>query len=161
MTADISFKITESNQKYRFNYRVAAIIEARGKILLHRFLDADFSFLPGGRVQLGETAEDALIRELAEELNITAQITSLPFIAENFFKYEDEIFHEMNLFFRVDGTSLELPADNEIKDGVEFLWRDGSNIAGLNLQPEFLQKELNHLPTTTKHIVNLSKNFRE
>ncbi len=161
MTGDISYKITEEGRDYRFNYRVAAIIEAEGKILLHKFVDADYCFLPGGRVQIGETAQEAIMRELEEELDVKIITTSLPFIAENFFEYGAETFHEISLFFRIDGSALKLPTNNEIRGKVQFFWRNGSDIADLNLQPEFLREELGCLPITTKHIVNLGNNFRK
>ena len=37
-----------------------------------------YYYLPGGRVALGETAQDALQRELQEELDISARISTPP-----------------------------------------------------------------------------------
>lgn len=162
MTGDVSFKITEGGRKYRFNYRVAAIIEANEKILIHKFLDADYSFLLGGRVKVGETAQAAIMRELAEEIDLhSPTIVGLPFIAENFFEYADENFHEISLFFSIDGKNLKLPIHGEIRGKVQFLWHAGNELENINLQPEFLCEELNRLPLTTKHIVNFGKNFRK
>ncbi|GBU13552.1 CTP pyrophosphohydrolase [Enterobacterales bacterium] len=57
---------------------VAAIIERDGKILLARrdaFGDqAGLWEFPGGKVETGESQPEALIRELQEELAITAQV---------------------------------------------------------------------------------------
>ncbi|ENA3447787.1 TPA: pyrimidine (deoxy)nucleoside triphosphate diphosphatase [Yersinia enterocolitica] len=57
---------------------VAAIIERNGKILLaqrdsHRDQAGLWEF-PGGKVEVGESQPQALMRELAEELNIDAII---------------------------------------------------------------------------------------
>lgn len=64
---------------------VAGIIERNGKILLaQRDLHRDQAGLwefPGGKVEAGESQPQALIRELAEELNIDAVITQ--YIATN------------------------------------------------------------------------------
>lgn len=67
---DISFQV--GNEK--FNYRVCAILLKDGKILAMQDERSPYYYLPGGRVQLGETAEHAIIREIEEELNITANI---------------------------------------------------------------------------------------
>lgn len=67
---DISFKA--GNEK--FNYRVCAVILHGGKILAMHDERSPYFYLPGGRVSLGETAENAVIREIEEELNITARI---------------------------------------------------------------------------------------
>ncbi|QHB32729.1 pyrimidine (deoxy)nucleoside triphosphate diphosphatase [Yersinia canariae] len=64
---------------------VAAIIERNGKILLaqrdiHRDQAGLWEF-PGGKVEAGESQPQALVRELAEELNIDAIVTE--YIATN------------------------------------------------------------------------------
>ena len=58
---------------------VAGVIrDARGRVLLARRTEGrDLSGLwefPGGKVELGETPEDALVRELREELGIDATV---------------------------------------------------------------------------------------
>ncbi|MBS0056624.1 pyrimidine (deoxy)nucleoside triphosphate diphosphatase [Yersinia sp. Marseille-Q3913] len=64
---------------------VAAIIERNGKVLLaQRNSSSDQAGLwefPGGKVEAGENQPQALIRELAEELNIAATVTD--YIATN------------------------------------------------------------------------------
>ncbi|MFA3760934.1 pyrimidine (deoxy)nucleoside triphosphate diphosphatase [Yersinia sp. 2466 StPb PI] len=64
---------------------VAAIIEQNGKILLAQrdsYRDqAGLWEFPGGKVEAGENQPQALIRELAEELNIEASVTR--YIATN------------------------------------------------------------------------------
>lgn len=159
MASDISYKITDQGIAYRFNYRVGAIIERNGLILLHKFVDADFSFLPGGRVQLGESAEAALRRELQEELEVEATISHMPFVAENLFQNKDEAFHELSFYFAVDGSTLSLPQDGEIRDKVQFFWCRVDDLTRLNLKPEFLRPQLHALPTATKHILFVDDNF--
>ena len=67
---DISFK----TDKGRFNYRVCGIIIHENKILAMHDEKSPYYYLPGGRVQLHETVEDAIKRELKEELYIDSQI---------------------------------------------------------------------------------------
>lgn len=158
MPTDITFKVVAENTPYRFNYRVAAIITANDKILIHKFTDADYAFLPGGRVQLGETAQEAIRRELQEELGIATQPTGMPFVAENFFRYGGETFHEISFFFKIDGRELDLPEHNEIRGRIHYMWHRGDDLVGLNLQPEFLNDVLLDCPDNTTHIVNRMKN---
>ena len=150
---DISYKISANDKNYRFNYRVAAIIESHGKILINKVVKDDFCFLAGGRVQIGETAQNALARELKEELDIDVQISGLAFIVENFFEYEGESFHEMGLFFKIDGSGLTLPEDGEIRDDIQFFWREVTDVSDLNLKPEFLTKELVNMSDLTQHFI--------
>ena len=67
---DISFKV--ENQK--FNYRVCAVILSENQILAMRDERSPYFYLPGGRVKMGETAEQAVIREVWEELSVTPKI---------------------------------------------------------------------------------------
>ena len=62
---DISY--TTANRK--FNYRVCAVIINNGMILSMQDERSPYYYLPGGRVKLGETGENAVIREIREELN--------------------------------------------------------------------------------------------
>lgn len=58
----------------RFNYRVCGIMIYENKILAMHDENAPYFYLPGGRVELHETAEAAVLRELKEELEIDAEI---------------------------------------------------------------------------------------
>ncbi len=60
---------------------VAAIIEVDGRFLLTRrqagvHLEGCWEF-PGGKVHAGETREEALVRELREELDVEAAVAQL------------------------------------------------------------------------------------
>ena len=55
---DISFKT--DNEK--FNYRVCAMIISDGKILAIHNERTPYYYLPGGRVKIGEAAENAVKR---------------------------------------------------------------------------------------------------
>lgn len=78
---DISFKC--ENQK--FNYRVCAIIVSENKILAMHDERSPYFYLPGGRVALGETAEQAVVREIREELSVTPKISRALWLNQAFF----------------------------------------------------------------------------
>ncbi len=50
------------------------VILKNGKILVVKTLGTTNTFLPGGHIEIGERAEDALKREIKEEINQQAQI---------------------------------------------------------------------------------------
>lgn len=81
---DISFEA--GNEK--FNYRVCAVILNDGKILAMQDERSPYFYLPGGRVKLGETAEEAVVREIKEELNITVRIVRPLWLNQSFFKFQ-------------------------------------------------------------------------
>ncbi|WP_214767512.1 MULTISPECIES: NUDIX domain-containing protein [unclassified Exiguobacterium] len=67
---DINFKF----EKQRFNHRAAAVIVKEGCLLIHRNIRDAFWALPGGRIQLMESGETAVVREIKEELGLEAQV---------------------------------------------------------------------------------------
>lgn len=155
----ISFDI----QRMRFNYRVAGVCVDDGHVLLHKFIEDDFWALPGGRVEIGETSEAALLREMREELSdgAGAQVGRLLWIAENFFTYNGIPGHELGLYY-----SLSFPPDVAIYDktrtheGIEqhvrllYRWFPLATLDDTPLYPIFLRTRLCALPAAPQHIVD-------
>src|SRR5579884_2490753 len=78
-----------------FNYRVAGIALRNQQVLLNRFEGQGHWFLPGGRVEMGETSRDGLRREMQEELQEDVHVGRLLWIAESFFDgIEGKNYHE-------------------------------------------------------------------
>jgi len=107
-----------------FEICTRAIIQKDGKILVCRFKGKNCYFFPGGHVEFFEKAEDALKRELKEELDM--EINGCNFIGtvENTYEDEDDDFrrHEINLVFSV-AASGEVK-DKSMEDNLEFFFLD-------------------------------------
>src|SRR5689334_20866446 len=84
---------------YRFNYRVVGVAIHDGRVLLHQGEGESFWTLPGGRAELGESAEQTLQREMREELEIEIEIVRLLWVVENFFRFDQKNYHELSLYF--------------------------------------------------------------
>lgn len=115
---DISYQT--GNEK--FNYRVAAILLHDGKILAMRDECSPYFYLPGGRVKLGETAEQAVLREIAEELKITAKILRPLWLNQGFFQEDVNglHYHELCLYFLIDSSDTDL-----LSKGDKFFLQEG------------------------------------
>ena len=75
-------KVKADNIKFKF--RVSGIIIEDNKVLVDRYDDVSYC-LPGGYVNVGETSEEAIIRELKEEIDLDFIIDSFVGVDECFF----------------------------------------------------------------------------
>ncbi|GIK43029.1 MAG: DNA mismatch repair protein MutT [Chloroflexota bacterium] len=150
--ADISFK----TGLYTFNYRVAALIEHQERYLFTTTPEIDFWFLPGGRVKAGESALEAIARELQEELGITAQSPQLLWTVENFFTLGGERYHEVSFYFAVSpGPEIDFMGQESFsRDSAwEFRWFDLAAIQALDVRPPFLKWKLAQMGQGLSHII--------
>lgn len=67
------------------NMRVGAIIIKNNHVLMVKNARDDYYYSVGGRIQFGETAGQAVIREVYEETGINLEIDRLGFVSENYF----------------------------------------------------------------------------
>lgn len=65
-------------------------------------------YLPGGRVELGETAEHAVVREVQEELCVTTKVIRPLWLNQAFFTEDvDKLnYHELCLYFLMDISEI-------------------------------------------------------
>lgn len=147
---DISF--ISGNDK--FNYRVCAMIISGNKILAMHDERSPYYFLPGGRVKIGETAEDAVIREIQEELGIVPKITRALWLNQAFFKEDvDNLnYHELCIYFLMDisDTALLLRGEkfttNEGDRTHTFEWLEFNRLKNEYFYPSFLKTDIFNLP---------------
>lgn len=147
---DITFK--SGNDK--FNYRVCAMLISDGKILAMHDERSPYYYLPGGRVGIGETAEKAVIREVQEELGITAEIIRPLWLNQAFFTEDvDNLrYHELCIYFLMDISGTDLLARgeeftaNEGKRTHTFEWLAFDRLKDEYFYPLFLKKDIFNLP---------------
>lgn len=147
---DISFLIDET----KFNYRVCAVILHDNKLLAMKDQRSPYYYLPGGKVRMGERAEDAVLREVQEELEVEAKIIRPLWLNQGFFEEDvDKIhFHELCLYFLMDISHTNLLDKGPkftLQEGHhrhEFEWLNFEDLEDLYFYPLFLKKEIFDLP---------------
>ncbi|MHA2191719.1 MAG: NUDIX hydrolase [Candidatus Thorarchaeota archaeon] len=69
-------------------FRSAGVMQNGNRVLLSRVEEDDIWVLPGGGVKLYETTEEALEREILEEMGFEIQVERLLWIVENIFDFK-------------------------------------------------------------------------
>ena len=89
--------------------------------------------MPGGHIELGERAEDALKREVKEETNLS--IYDIRFICFQEFIYGEEFWKKKHFIFldfacKTDSTDVELN-----HEGQEFIWVSLDKALAMDVEP--------------------------
>lgn len=143
---DIVFKNEKLNVK--FNFRVAALIVSKDKVLLQSSKNDDFYSLIGGRVSFFESTSEALVREISEETGVIVNEDdcTLLDVVENFFEYNNDKFHELLFIYKVNAPE-ELVNKGDFKtldkDTSFNSWYDIKKINSLKILPTVVPKLLN------------------
>lgn len=154
---DISFKTAEGH----FNLRVAGVFIRQNRLLLAKDRDEGYFFLPGGRVKLNETSEEAIRREMIEELDTEIIIHRLLWVVENIFSREEtgEQYHEVGLYYLLSPAHEQELCDDDIFETREgeyvnnFEWLTLDRVKKASVYRTFIPKRIDHLPENVEHIL--------
>lgn len=154
---DLKFKTEEGI----FSIRVRALIICGNKLLAMHDERSPYYYLPGGKVEINETAEEAVLREIKEELEIDAEVIRPVYLAQNFYTddLDEKKYHEIALYYLLDVSKTELPTRgdkfviHEGKHTLTFEWLNIDSLEGKYLYPVFIKEGVKNLPEQLKFIV--------
>jgi len=92
----------------------------------------EYGNFPGGGLELGETLNECLVRELKEEVGATVVDFEFLFLHENFILFEGEYLHGLELYCELKLNSDEIrqqPGENE------FLWVEVESLGRIDIRP--------------------------
>ena len=156
---DVCFQTSDNK---RFRLRAAAIIIEDGSVLFATNDSENYYYSIGGAIELGETAEEAVKREVLEETGVPYEIDRLAFVQENFFKRNDGMLqglecHEITFYFLMKsrGTknlnSHSKTLNNTIDERME--WLEIDKLDQYEAYPMFFRESLKNLKPYVEHVV--------
>jgi 8-oxo-dGTP pyrophosphatase MutT (NUDIX family) len=154
--------ITFEGNGAQFGFRPAGSALNQGRVLLQQSELDPFWALPGGRVEMLESAEDALRREMREELRLEVEVEGLLWELENFFVYRTVPNREMGLYFLMNvpsGSDLYnakgvIQTQDELGTKLRHRWQLLDSLRDLDIKPTFLYDVLPELPGVPNYIVH-------
>lgn len=143
-----------------FRYRAAGIIVEEGHVLFAGNDVDKYLYSVGGGVHVGETAEEAVVREVFEETGVHYEVDRLVFIHENFFEGSgtqgDTHCHEVAFYFLMKprGTR-ELDSHSTTAGGIpeHMHWIPIEDLGKFKAFPTFLPEKLGNFKPGIEHIV--------
>ena len=146
--------ISLHSENMHFRLRVSALIIHDGRLLAVRSAGQNICYTVGGRVRLGESSEEAVIREAYEETGIHLEIDRLLFIQESFFTFQNDKYHEIAFHYLMKPPAQPIPEGAPTDQANETLhWLPIDALPSCSLVPGFLKEALQHLPDSVRHIV--------
>lgn len=114
------------------------------KILFCAPKNEAYYYLPGGHVEFGERANEALAREIFEETGIKTESSEYRLVGsdENIFTQDGTLHHEINLYFGVKEGVLESMDVVSQEEHIVFRWLNKKDIGTLPVFPESLKTSL-------------------
>ncbi len=159
---DLDCGFTKENKWFR--YRAAAIIVEDGCVLFAGNEKEDYYYSIGGAVHVGETAENAVIREVFEETGVYYEIDHLAVIHENFFQENAGSFHaldchEIALYFMMKPRGTKMLHSQSYTMGVRetMHWLPIEKLDQYKSFPSFMKSFLQSAHSGIEHIITYEK----
>ncbi|MCR4960188.1 MAG: NUDIX domain-containing protein [Lachnospiraceae bacterium] len=144
-----------------FRYRAAAIIVEDGCVLFAGNSIDDYYYSIGGAVHMGETAEDAVRREVFEETGVHYEIDRLAVIHENFFDENKGALkgmdcHEIAFYFLMKPRGTQELNSDSYTQGVRenMYWLPITELDKYRAFPTFMKEYLQKEHSGVVHIVS-------
>lgn len=108
----------------------------RSRVLLCRNLKHGYAYLPGGHIEPGEAAGEALAREFMEESGFGVRVGAFVLATEQIFEQRGKPRHEVNLVFHVEPQRGGWPDPFPSKEPkIAFEWVEAASLPESGLLP--------------------------
>ena len=142
-----------------FGVRTVGVAVQNGKVLVQREVNGNEYALPGGTVKIGETTEEALVREYREETGSEISIKRLLWTEESFWEYNGKMQHGIAFYYLIDFLDNSIFERNEFisqKDNCNIVlgWLPIDELKNTIIYPEFVKEEIKQICGSVKHFIS-------
>ena len=144
---------------YLCDLRVAGVMIRQGQLLVQRDADGTEFALPGGHVRVGETLEDALIREYREETGAAITVNNMLWSEECFWEWNGKKMHNLTFYYRIDLAEgalipqLDHFVPHRDNSRVVIGWLPLEQLQREVIYPEFIKQGIHCLEDGIRHFV--------
>jgi 8-oxo-dGTP pyrophosphatase MutT (NUDIX family) len=113
----------------------------KDKFLVEKNLNEPGQFLNfiGGGLELGETLDECLMREIMEETGLAISRMDYLFFVENFITMKGETIHGIGFYYLVELERDDIESPDE---QYEFIWFSKAELAGIDLRPQVVRDSI-------------------
>ena len=133
-----------------FGVRATALIVKDNRLFVIE--DEDGCYTIGGAIQVNETTEDAVVREVKEELGVTSTVGPLAFVVENHFEQAGIQYHNIEFHYLVDLLEDAPLVMQEDTKQLPCRWIALNDLHTVDLKPAFLKSALPDWDGKLRHI---------
>lgn len=128
------------------------------KVLVQCDSEESFFRFPGGSVEFGETASEAIARELIEEFDLATIVGALAVVNESIIEYDGKQIHNCTLLhwcrLQDDKDILEFKWHKE-HQGIKLTWKSMDELRAKPLYPEgILEIVYKRNTDEQRHLIN-------
>jgi 8-oxo-dGTP diphosphatase len=132
-------QVSEQLEVRRFHNLVRGLILEDDMVLVAHAHGASNTFLPGGHIEVGESASAALARELMEEIGMASRVGQFLGCLEHRWDESGCEHYEINHVFRLHVPALSPGVDPQSReDHLALFWLPVNQLSERNLQPAAL-----------------------
>ena len=133
-----------------FGVRATALILQNRKFLVTK--DKGKYYTIGGAIQVNESTEEAVVREVREELGVKAEARQLAFVVENHFEQAGIHYHNIEFHYFVDLLEDAPLVMQEDTKQLPCRWIALDDLHTVDLKPAFLKSALPDWDGKLRHI---------
>ena len=129
-------------EKEEFHGRSCGIINQDDKFLIMRVNKTPYYHIPGGHIEIGEDSEQAIIREIKEEIGCEVEEANLFAIQENFWTRDNKKCHGIEFYYIIKlKQQLQMKNCEKIENDkgeeklLEFKWLTPKELKNIDLRP--------------------------